>query len=1270
MKPTSRILWGFVAATLWLTASLTLPVVFSSNVLLAQAAPPQNVPVLNPFSNPAPATPQVAAPKAITPQQAPPQAAAPQQAQPQVAAIPTVSPQQTQPQVAAPKAITPQQAPQQAAAPQQAQPQVAANPTVSPQQTPRQAAASQQAQPQVAANQAASPQQAQQQAFEKLHVARKAIATRDIATAERTLQEVRAMQLTYQEDGDGDSPQRVQALLDEHRQVMELGRVQGNTETLRRRYAQLQLAQADTMLRRNELVLATQLVQEADKQQLQYNPHDESSPRAIARRIEDARRAQMGQPVVAQVPQQPLSQHSQELRKQALQTLQQARNALDAGQLEQAERYARAAIAYNLPEYAFPEGNSPNRILSEVAARRLNPQPVTPQVAVPQVAVADYRPEKQGPSQVLQAGNQPDLAPQVPVPLRPTPYIDQISRQREAMMSNASSDVMQQLANANKLREQRKPDAALELLHNTKQRIAQSPQLDAESKRMLVQRIDLEIEKMSNFRENYSAQEKQNQINADVLEEQRFNALASLNKDEQLAVMFRDYNKLVQEQRFEEALRVAKRAKELAPDDPAVEALSTMSQITYNNDRNMRTRGDKEEGFLNALYSVDVASIAPDFNGRDMIYPTSWRDLVDRRRATNERSQYQRPETERQIQRQLEMPVTLNTDRPLPLEQALQILSQQAEIPMYLDAKALEEAEISTSTMIKMPLANAIKAKSALNLILEQHGLAYVVDNEILNITSKKQAKGKKYVKQYYIEDLRPIAPTVEHNPMRDAFIDSYREQAPQTPNVRYGQPRGQQDRDEYDFSMGMSDPAEWDPNVYAQRNNSRSGSGGYGQSGGGYGQGGRGGSGGYGQSGGGYGQGGGGYGQGGMGGGMGMSFDSIMDIIISVIEPESWEDGDAVLTMHGATQSLAIRQTEEVHAQIEDLLTQIRKMNDLQVAVEVRYITLSDSFYEKMGISFDAIFRNDNAYGRITQHQNTFQTSETENTTTMTPKGNNVTVGLRAPGDFTVDASIPIQQDSLGLAIPMFGGYNPAAGISTGFALLSDIETYFFISAAQGDRRNSVMEAPKVMLHNGQIGMVIDQTTIPFVTSVTPVVADFAIGYQPIVTMLNQGQVLKVQATVSQDRQHVRLTLNPTFTTITKVDTFKYMGEDREDEETDTSSVGDDKSTASTDSRATSRKRTRQTSGITIQQPVMANFQVNTTVNCPDGGTVLLGGIKRLAEGRVEAGVPMLNKIPYIQRLFSNTAIGRDTQSVMMMVTPRIIIQEEEEMFIMGPGT
>ena len=53
---------------------------------------------------------------------------------------------------------------------------------------------------------------------------------------------------------------------------------------------------------------------------------------------------------------------------------------------------------------------------------------------------------------------------------------------------------------------------------------------------------------------------------------------------------------------------------------------------------------------------------------------------------------------------------------------------------------------------------------------------------------------------------------------------------------------------------------------------------------------------------------------------------------------------------------------------------------------------------------------------------------------------------------------------------------------------------------------------------------------------------------------------------------------------------------------------------------------------------------------------------IKRLNEGRSEFGVPLLSKVPYVNRLFRNVGIGRTTDSLMMMVTPRIIIQEEEE--------
>jgi general secretion pathway protein D len=105
-----------------------------------------------------------------------------------------------------------------------------------------------------------------------------------------------------------------------------------------------------------------------------------------------------------------------------------------------------------------------------------------------------------------------------------------------------------------------------------------------------------------------------------------------------------------------------------------------------------------------------------------------------------------------------------------------------------------------------------------------------------------------------------------------------------------------------------------------------------------------------------------------------------------------------------------------------------------------------------------------------------------------------------------------------------------------------------------------------------------------------------------------------------------------------------------------DTDANGDGKDENDKDSEEVTR------SGTTVQLPTFQLITVSTTVSVPDGGTVLLGGIKRLSEGRNEFGVPLLSKVPYVDRLFRNVGIGRTTDSLMMMVTPHIIIQEEEE--------
>ena len=65
----------------------------------------------------------------------------------------------------------------------------------------------------------------------------------------------------------------------------------------------------------------------------------------------------------------------------------------------------------------------------------------------------------------------------------------------------------------------------------------------------------------------------------------------------------------------------------------------------------------------------------------------------------------------------------------------------------------------------------------------------------------------------------------------------------------------------------------------------------------------------------------------------------------------------------------------------------------------------------------------------------------------------------------------------------------------------------------------------------------------------------------------------------------------------------------------------------------------------------------IENTVAVPDGGTVLFGGLKRLTETRTESSPPVLGKVPYVNRLFKNVGYGRESQSVLVLVTPRILI-------------
>ena len=80
------------------------------------------------------------------------------------------------------------------------------------------------------------------------------------------------------------------------------------------------------------------------------------------------------------------------------------------------------------------------------------------------------------------------------------------------------------------------------------------------------------------------------------------------------------------------------------------------------------------------------------------------------------------------------------------------------------------------------------------------------------------------------------------------------------------------------------------------------------------------------------------------------------------------------------------------------------------------------------------------------------------------------------------------------------------------------------------------------------------------------------------------------------------------------------------------------------------------------IQLPQATVTRVQTTVTVPDQGTILLGGQRLVNESEVETGVPILSKVPILNRFFSNRIESKEEQTLLILLKPTILIQNENE--------
>jgi len=424
---------------------------------------------------------------------------------------------------------------------------------------------------------------------------------------------------------------------------------------------------------------------------------------------------------------------------------------------------------------------------------------------------------------------------------------------------------------------------------------------------------------------------------------------------------------------------------------------------------------------------------------------------------------------------------------------------------------------------------------------------------------------------------------------------------------------------------------------------------------------------------------------------------------------------GGDVGNIRQLNDNLIITTTPKNHREINGLLEQLRSVRALQINIEARVITVTIDWFEQIGIDFDIYFNTNSAMydtargidpnfqlrdfffqrdlgsqapnpniGRLKNplvfdsfsgtndfaNQTatgaqfgtptggppptdiTYRTNPVGQPVGLQPRGTDFTDGLgNLYGESTGFAPVQVQQEGLplinqlaaaGLTAGSVGALalvNPV--LTVGMTFLDDVQVDLLVRATQADQRNVVLTAPRLTLFNGQRSWISVAKAITYVSNVQPIAGDSSGAFAPIPDVVYEGFVLDIEAVCSADRRYVTMTVQFGLNQNVQFTTAESQG-----------AAGGGGTVGGAATRFTA----------TIQLPELQGTTINTTVSVPDKGTILLGGQRLFNEIEIEVGVPVLSKIPFVNRFFTNRLSTKSETTLLLLIRPEILIQQENE--------
>lgn len=361
---------------------------------------------------------------------------------------------------------------------------------------------------------------------------------------------------------------------------------------------------------------------------------------------------------------------------------------------------------------------------------------------------------------------------------------------------------------------------------------------------------------------------------------------------------------------------------------------------------------------------------------------------------------------------------------------------------------------------------------------------------------------------------------------------------------------------------------------------------------------------------------------------------DQLIRLIVNTVKPESWDvnGGRGTIDYFSLGMALTVNQTPEIQEQVAKLLTALRHLQDEQIAIEVRVISVPQGLGEKAACKMLCCSE------KCEESCADVVISAREKASGSVVFGTGVNSDAGLTGSTCVKAS----------SCPDCCSKDCQDCKQTHkLSFLSDTQVTKLMNDLQANPKTNIMMAPKVTVFNGQASTVNIGDQQFFVTNVKTYHQGDQAWFVPENRPFPTGFHFSVKPMVTEDHRCVqmafeieetRLDSAPDHVPLFPVTSFiKPLFED--------GSKGDPVPFT-----------------MFLQQPTLVTQKVHQEVFVPCGRTVLFKSWIRSQEVREVSEAPVLSSLPYIGDMFKNVSYHRETEDVWIMITPRIVKSQDIE--------